>query len=394
MKKYTTQMFIDRSIEKYGERFDYSLVEYIGSGVEVEIICPKHGSFNQIPEVHLSYRTKHGCYKCSKEATGVKLEIDEVKKRIFEKYGTDYELVSYSTVRDITVKHKCGIVEETSLYALLRSNYYNCKCNGILKRTASYSERLDYFINKSKKVHGDKYDYSEVILGSFRNTRVKIICSVHGYFLQVPSVHMSGNGCRLCANEKIGKSIAQPEETRRKIEDKNGHKLIIIDERPLRTGFNDLKVQCKKCQKKMTFTCSNLILQEVECKFCGMKSRGERNIKRFLERNGIKYKSQKTFSDCINPKSKQPLRFDYYLEELNICVEFDGVHHFKEEEYFGGNKPAWYSKMDYENIKFRDELRDNYCKENGIKMIRIPYWKKDQINNILSEELLGVSLCQ
>jgi very-short-patch-repair endonuclease len=132
---------------------------------------------------------------------------------------------------------------------------------------------------------------------------------------------------------------------------------------------------------------------EVECKYCGMKSRGERNIKRFLESNGISYKTQKTFSDCINPSSGQPLRFDFYLTELNICIEFDGVHHFPEDKHFGGNKPAWYSKMDFEGIKYRDRLRDEYCAKVGIEMIRIPYWEKDNINAILSKRLSKVTQC-
>jgi very-short-patch-repair endonuclease len=390
MKTLNTEIFIERAKLKWGELFDYSKSKYINIDTKIEIICPKHGVFEQTPDVHLADRTKHGCYKCSKEATGKKLNADlsDIKRRIFEKCGTEYELVNYKNINSIVIKHKCGIEIRTRLHVFLKSRNYKCRCSGAVKKSSNNEEKYVIFVEKSRKIHGNRYDYSESIITKFRGTKTKIKCLKHGYFFQEPSSHLSGEGCRKCGRERICDSRIKPEETKRKIEEKNGYKLIIIDERSLRTTFRDLKVQCKKCQKEMTFTCKNLMADEVECKFCGMKSRGERKIKRFLDRNNIKYKSQKTFSDCVNPKSKQPLRFDYYLEEMNICIEFDGVHHFKKEEHFGGNRPAWYAKTDYENIKFRDGLRDSYCSEKGIKMIRIPYWKKDQIDTILTEELL------
>lgn len=59
------------------------------------------------------------------------------------------------------------------------------------------------FIKKAREIHGDKYDYSKVVYVS-AHEKVIIICSIHGEFLQTPTAHLSGKGCKLCANKYIG----------------------------------------------------------------------------------------------------------------------------------------------------------------------------------------------
>jgi len=58
---------------------------------------------------------------------------------------------------------------------------------------------IDEFIERSKSVHGDKYDYSKVQFDSARNSKVDIICPDHGVFRQRPLWHyLYGNGCPDC----------------------------------------------------------------------------------------------------------------------------------------------------------------------------------------------------
>lgn len=72
--------------------------------------------------------------------------------------------------------------------------------------------------------------------------------------------------------------------------------------------------------------------------------------------------------------------FDFYLTDLNTMIEFDGIQHFEEVEYFGG-----YEKL--LETRFNDEIKNQYCKNNDIKLIRIPYYNYDKIENILEKEL-------
>ena len=114
---------------------------------------------------------------------------------------------------------------------------------------------------------------------------------------------------------------------------------------------------------------------------CISTSIGEINIKKILEDNNISYAEQYTFSDLKNIK---PLRFDFAIFENNKLVrliEFDGIQHFKEQEYFTHGLTE---------IKNNDIIKNKYCKDNNIPLVRIPYWERDKmtLDMLLGEEYL------
>ena len=78
--------------------------------------------------------------------------------------------------------------------------------------------------------------------------------------------------------------------------------------------------------------------------------------------------------------NKLPLLFDFYLIDLNICIEYDGEQHFTINEFFGGEKNF--------NIRvINDNIKTEFCNKNKIKLIRIPYYNFNDIENILAKEL-------
>lgn len=114
------------------------------------------------------------------------------------------------------------------------------------------------------------------------------------------------------------------------------------------------------------------------CKKCtGVISALEYEAMRVLDNMNIKYENEKMFDDL---KHKTKLRIDLYLCDLNIAIELDGRQHYEPIKFFGGEKT-------FERIKLRDHIKDKYCKENNIKLIRIRY---DEINNI--EKILKKAL--
>ena len=106
------------------------------------------------------------------------------------------------------------------------------------------------------------------------------------------------------------------------------------------------------------------------CPIC-KESKGEKEIKKYLLNNKIKFEIQKSFKNC---KYKSLLKFDFYLPEHNICIEYDGKQHFEIIDYWGG-------KVEYDLIKIRDNIKTDYCNKNNIKLIRIKY------NEIITEKL-------
>lgn len=80
---------------------------------------------------------------------------------------------------------------------------------------------------------------------------------------------------------------------------------------------------------------------------------------------------EKTFEDCINPKTNYRLRFDFYLPDYNCCIEYDGEQHYKEVSICGDS---------LEDRQYRDRLKDEYCLKKHIHLIRIPFWDRKKIN--------------
>lgn len=102
---------------------------------------------------------------------------------------------------------------------------------------------------------------------------------------------------------------------------------------------------------------------------CGcVKSKGEAMIIKILSDNNIPFEVQKTFSDCIFDETNRPAFFDFYIND-SYLIEYDG------EQHFSYKNEGWNNKENYKRTIKRDEFKNNWCKENNIPLIRIPYTK-------------------
>jgi len=99
------------------------------------------------------------------------------------------------------------------------------------------------------------------------------------------------------------------------------------------------------------------------------ESFGERKIKEILELKFVKYEQEKKFKSC---KNINELPFDFYLPELNICIEYDGELHFKSSKLFGVVKTL-------NRIKKHDNIKTAWCKQNNIELLRITYLEKKKL---------------
>lgn len=107
---------------------------------------------------------------------------------------------------------------------------------------------------------------------------------------------------------------------------------------------------------------------------CGcVSSRGEAKIGSLLSKMDIPYEKEKTFPGCRNPKTGGILRFDFYIPEQNMIIEYDGNIH--SSPTFGWNDYNY-----YETIVYRDKIKTQFCEDNQIKLIRIPYTDYEDID--------------
>jgi len=190
------QEFITRSINLHGDRYDYSKVNYIDTHKKVIIVCKRHGEFSQLVKNHLR---KKGCPMCSFEKrTLTTPEFILASKKV---HGDKY---NYSESKYTKNCNKISIICNIHKFKFFQTadNHLSgqgCPKCGLMSIITKNSSNTSEFIKKSKKVHGDLYDYS---LSDYINNhlKVKIVCKKHGVFKQSPGSHLHGSGCGKCVS--------------------------------------------------------------------------------------------------------------------------------------------------------------------------------------------------
>ncbi len=115
-------------------------------------------------------------------------------------------------------------------------------------------------------------------------------------------------------------------------------------------------------------------------------SKGEQIIEAFLKSKGIKFEYDKFFEDLTNPKTGQYLFVDFYLPDLNTCIEYNGEQHYNYvPEFHGLDEKKGLKVLSYQ--KYKDSLKRNYCFKKKMKLITISYTKHEYIEEILKEQL-------
>lgn len=114
---------------------------------------------------------------------------------------------------------------------------------------------------------------------------------------------------------------------------------------------------------------------------CGcIKSRGEEKISNILKENNIQFTKQKTFDNFLFPDTKKHGYFDFYVDNKYL-IEYDGIQHFN----FRENGKTWNNEENFIKTVERDTFKNQWCKDNNIPLIRIPY---THLNDLCIEDLL------
>lgn len=228
----------------------------------------------------------------------------------------------------------------------------------------SKKKTIEEFISDSIKVHTDLYDYSKSIYLGAREKLV-IICKEHGEFSQKPNDHLNGHGCKLCGD--LNKSIKQRSNLIKYDYSKFDYsKSIYVNSK------TKIEIRCIEHDEIFHQIPYEHNKGHISCKRCQVKSKGELLISSLLNSRNISYIREKKFNDCIY-KRKRKLKFDFYLPTLNTCIEFDGKQHFMKT----------FSDKEFERTKICDQIKNNYCLNKNIPLIRISYKEIDNIDEIL-----------
>lgn len=210
--KYT-QTEWRKAVQEKHPNLDASRSLYLGSKIQVTLVCIKHGAFEQWPPKAMAY----GCPECGKER-GRKLHSVAMTGRVahnrkssssfveqaIEIHGQhyDYSAVQYEG-RNHKVVIKCsehGVFQQRPADHLAGQGCPEC---GLLKIGDKLRTAPDDFIKLARKLHGSRYDYSKTRYVRLNDTIV-IGCPVHGDFEQVASNHTNASilsGCPKCGDD-------------------------------------------------------------------------------------------------------------------------------------------------------------------------------------------------
>ena len=368
MRRLTQEEFIRRAIAVHGEgRYDYSQVVYHKIDEKVIIKCNVCGRvFKQTPGSHLQ---GGGCNELHLRKTTEEI-VKEAKLVHGDKY--DYTRVEYrGMTKPVTIIcHKHGpFQQDPGHHIRLRQG---CPICGRERQIAAMVGNTEDFVKQSKMIHGDAFDYGLV---EYKNNTIPVLIKCNkcqAVFPRSPHVHLEGYDCPKC-----GKSAPMgTEEFIRRSKELFGDKY----------GYQ--KVEYVNLSTPVTLVCpkhgdfevipANHLTRMDSCRKCSA-SKGETKIIRFLDRHGIPY-TYPIKSDYA-PGTKKTFYVDFYLEQKNLIIEYNGDQHYRKRDEWGGEE-----QLDWQ--KRRDEGLREHCEREQVDLLEIPYTDFRHIDEILKKRLL------
>lgn len=275
--------------------------------------------------------------------------------------GANYFALFYILQQDLTNNRKNACSKCAGLKASDVSRTKRAKKNfDIIKHICD---------NNGYRLITDESDYTDVKMN------IQYECPKHGVQTTILDNMRAGHRCFFCSYTGRADSIKlDVDYVEGVISSINNNKWLNKSEYTNCLDRN-LLIRCE-CGNTYTTSFYNFSRYGINrCHVCSLKeSSGEYRIRKYLEKNGLKFEQEKRFRDCRDSK---PLPFDFYLPDKMACIEFDGQQHFVNK--FGDKS--------FEMTKRHDEIKNKYCSDNNIILIRIPYFDGNRIEQILDEKL-------
>ena len=220
------------------------------------------------------------------------------------------------------------------------------------------------------------------VLGKYVSDNVKIEfqCNNPGcgykWFTTPDKIIHKITGCPECAKiNRIKKKTKTHEEFVEEVKNKNPNIEVVGKYTGVKTK---IEFKCLVCDNMWLTTPDSILNSNSGCPMC-TQSHGERSITLWLKNNLIDFIPQYKFDNC---RDQEPLPFDFYLPKHNICIEYDGVQHFQPVNFGGISDEC--AMINFAKTQRHDNIKNNYCSQNKIILVRISYLEKKNIDIILN----------
>jgi hypothetical protein len=321
----------------------------------------------------------------------VKLEKKDILEQSI-KYHSNYNIIDVYRVPDIKSSNRPRIWVKANCnnghsFSMLWDNYKRANCPECRRFEVSQNnkkytiEQIEEqcknkslkWVNKDEIINGTKQDHNNIFILQCNICNHISKCNITNLF--------SDRQCGGCLNTQ-GKSQEGFEKDFYKKYSEDEYKVI----GQYTNCKEDIEILHIPCGKTTMLTPDVLLAKEsLICKVCYPAWLGEGKIIRWLEDNNITYNSQYYFRD-LKGINNGYLKFDFAIFEdksktkLLCLIEYDGAFHYVQTLL--GN--------DLEQQQEHDKIKDQYCLQHNIKLIRIPYWDFDNIEEILTNAILYI----
>ncbi len=356
----TLTEFIEKAKQRFGDRFIFDKTKYKKLCEPLTITCKIHGDFTIVPKVF--FRSSHGCSQCG---------YDRSRKTIYKKY-IEQSREKYKNKFDYSRVNLDNCCEKVEIGCPIHGTFkqtlfnhskgvYGCrKCSTDADRT-----KLDEFVSKARAVHGDRYNYDHVVLKNI-GSKIKIGCKVHGEFSQRPHSHLEGYGCKKCVFEERLLGLDEFVSKARAVHgDKFDYSQVVY------TGNkNHVNIICPK---HGVFKCTPNahVSHGTGCALC-LESKGERAVEVFLKKYGFEFIREYKIKPYL-------YRYDFYIPEFNIYIEFNGKQHYAPVPLFGGLE-------EHLLVKERDSVKKDLVAQNNGNLIILTHFHLT--DNVVDKELI------
>lgn len=392
-KKTRQERFLQKARAKYGDTYDYSLVEYQGREIPVKIICKTHGVFPICPRTFLQgthSHPAHGCPKCDGIQEQKKITQDDFLQAVREKHGDKWDVsnvqyVSQNQILGLSCPD-CKDNFKTTTKKLMDG--LGCpRCEGRIKD-------LRYYVEEAKKVHGDEYDYSECNIKREKGKHpmlINIRCKHHGLYSTRADVHIKMKcKCPKCypPKDKIPLEERRDAYIRRAIE-RHGEGHFDYSQVDYHTKREKVKIRC--------VIHNYWFYQSLEehskknkmggCPLCS-ETTGEREVRLHLQKKHIDFTAQVEIEN-IRPKElpRQYLRVDFYISKYRLFIEYNGEQHYRDCGWFK-------ERGGFEMQQLRDEVLREYCQKFNFNLLEIKYSDFDNIGKLIDAKIKEIKANQ
>lgn len=259
------------------------------------------------------------------------------------------------------------------------------KCIGVKNADVTFNDRIDSLylkiVNKCNEFGYKLLTLKNELKGT--RSRIKYICPIHGIHEVRADGLLQGKQCPKCANVIKNQKHTQTtlpyrqqslyERILKVCEEKNY--ILKTKKEEIKNNLTYITYICPFHGEHKMRTYN--FINGKGCPDCAPSSKGEIRVKKFLDDCNIKYTRQHTFDDC---KDVNLLPFDFYLSECNLIIEYSGQQHYEPIEYFGGEEKFLIQQK-------HDKIKKEYCENNNINFLEIPYWEFNEIEDILNKKL-------